>query len=396
MSAHRLFGKALRDLSLEDLEAFLSDAGEEGVLWEAKADGTAEGTGGGRLRPQHVERPVCGFANQLGGCLLIGVKQNGDEWEIVGVEPPDTEFGRWLDRAIARVQPAPKTNQIWWRLADGRVTAVIEVHPAAETPCMTHEGVVYERTSSDTVRVSDPVRLNALIDRGRDRRSTAENHAAQAASVWLNEAFADRDHCAWVIGSLSAINYAPDISSRLFTQTFKDELLARFHHRLYAELQSSHYCRGTQTSVRQNHVQVAAGTSGHVWAVRVYWDGTATAIAALDHETAGVNHMQHVIRPARCLLAELVELVGGAGTCHHLVKIAARPEAPGVHAMAPTQLPSNHLFSKFPQRRAEVQRWTLLGEPSKDELQSISRELLRVAEYKAFEDDADGGENYCY
>jgi hypothetical protein len=61
------------DLSLAHVERFLADAGDEGINWEAKAEQPDAGGGAGRrLRVESVRKAVCGFANQLGGVLILG------------------------------------------------------------------------------------------------------------------------------------------------------------------------------------------------------------------------------------------------------------------------------------------------------------------------------------
>ena len=52
---------------------------------------------------------------------------------------------------------------------------------ADEPPCMTPQGHVYERVSGETIRVTDPGLLDALIRRGRHARERSEAFADRAA-----------------------------------------------------------------------------------------------------------------------------------------------------------------------------------------------------------------------
>ena len=55
------------ELTLHDVIAFLSDAVEEPLTWEAKG-------GGGEPSKKAMRKSVSGFANsRAGGCLLLGV-----------------------------------------------------------------------------------------------------------------------------------------------------------------------------------------------------------------------------------------------------------------------------------------------------------------------------------
>jgi hypothetical protein len=83
------FPVPLAQLSVEHVRAFLAEVEEEGVTWEAKADGP-EGRGTG-FRPEHLRSSACGLANQIGGHLVIGAARREGTWQLVGVaalQPP--------------------------------------------------------------------------------------------------------------------------------------------------------------------------------------------------------------------------------------------------------------------------------------------------------------------
>jgi hypothetical protein len=62
-----IFGVPWTELDLPDVEAFLEQADDEPLLWEAK---------GTQLDPNEVRRQVCGFANSHeGGFLILGASR---------------------------------------------------------------------------------------------------------------------------------------------------------------------------------------------------------------------------------------------------------------------------------------------------------------------------------
>jgi hypothetical protein len=63
------------DLTLERVGAFLAEQEDEGLTWETK---------GTEIRPTSVLKAVCGFANQVGGFLIIGARREGSEWVLNG------------------------------------------------------------------------------------------------------------------------------------------------------------------------------------------------------------------------------------------------------------------------------------------------------------------------
>ena len=74
-----LFPKPWPDLDLAAVEAFFSDAGEEGTTWEAKADDER-----GVLRADSVRKAANGLANRIGGYVIIGATRDKKtrEWTV--------------------------------------------------------------------------------------------------------------------------------------------------------------------------------------------------------------------------------------------------------------------------------------------------------------------------
>src|SRR6266542_3866071 len=77
------FGARWEALDLGHLQAFFSDAGDEGLTWEAK------GTTVGR---DDIVEAVCGFGNSdLGGYLVLGARkgERSHPWTLDGWKPAD-------------------------------------------------------------------------------------------------------------------------------------------------------------------------------------------------------------------------------------------------------------------------------------------------------------------
>ena len=109
-----IFGAAWDALTLDDVRAFLSEAGDEGMTWEAK------GT-------ESVRKHVSAFANASGGFYIVGATRDGDRgpWRI---DPVD--FGgeptTWLSRVIRDgMRPVPRYDIKEWSEGKGRVAIVM-------------------------------------------------------------------------------------------------------------------------------------------------------------------------------------------------------------------------------------------------------------------------------
>src|SRR4051812_27394703 len=87
------FGDRWDGLRVEDVERFLADAGDEGLTWEAK--------GGREPHANAVRKAVCGFANAIGGYLIVGAEQSANGWRLPGVEFRASEPATWLSSVIA-------------------------------------------------------------------------------------------------------------------------------------------------------------------------------------------------------------------------------------------------------------------------------------------------------
>ena len=95
-----LFGVPWPKLKRSDVERFLAAAGDEGVTWEAKSGGPDSA----RPRPAVIQKAACGFANQIGGYLVIGASKDGGHWKLDGIEPPSEEPALWVGQILRRVR----------------------------------------------------------------------------------------------------------------------------------------------------------------------------------------------------------------------------------------------------------------------------------------------------
>jgi predicted HTH transcriptional regulator len=143
------FGTPWSVLSEEDVVGFLADAGDEGLLWEAKD--------GAEPRRDSVRKAVCGLANAQGGFLIIGAERAaGVAWNLAGVEFGSSEPATWLSSVIADgLSPLPSFDVRVFRRPNDRSAAVVAVEPLAAAPCMTTSGVVYQRVTGQTLPVTD-------------------------------------------------------------------------------------------------------------------------------------------------------------------------------------------------------------------------------------------------
>lgn len=371
------FPVALPDLTEEHLRAFLAGAQEEGVTWEAKADGPE---GRGRLRPEHVRNGVCALANQIGGHFIIGAAMREGAWDLVGVEARG-EPGLWLDRAIGGLRPLPRYSCRVFTLDDERWAAVVEVEPLTQTPCMTLDGQVFERVSSESVRVTDPGRLAQLFSRGEQARERAEGQAARAVQA-MQRVTGQQSGVVVTLG-LAAASYEDDIGSRLFHSRFRSHFDDAFERRLFREPQLGTSSRTPGThSIRQSYIQRTYGFNSDgkqfadcAWVVRAQWDGSVGVSALLTGSILKVGGLfDLVMLPGWRLAADLVASLGGYGDArmHLLVQVRAIAAYLGDFYRG---LPGS----------VELTRWAEVAEPTDDLIGSVQRELQRAAGLWSYE-----------
>jgi hypothetical protein len=173
-----LLGVEWRELDRGDVESFLAEQGDEGLTWECKGKGDK---GEDRWpRRQQIEKAVSGFANsELGGLLIIGADRTHPKklgWKLNGLPPPpEPEIKMAVSKVIDwGVAPVPPYDVQAWRIGEDRHAAVAWVRPTPEPPCVTRDGLVFQRTVGRTEPVSDPGALARLFEGGNRARERAE------------------------------------------------------------------------------------------------------------------------------------------------------------------------------------------------------------------------------
>jgi hypothetical protein len=208
------FGTAWEDMTEFAVEGFLSDAGDEGLIWEAK--------GGTEPHRRTVHKAVCGLANAEGGFLILGAERRaGGAWTLPGVEFRSTEPGVWLSSLITSgLNPAPRFDIRTFSREEGRVAAVVAVETVAIPPCVTSSGAVYQRVVGQTLPVTDQRVLADLVARGRTAREQTEAVALRAGLRALEEPAAQPPADAMLSVAICPSQGADDKAAALFTKTF--------------------------------------------------------------------------------------------------------------------------------------------------------------------------------
>lgn len=355
------FGPSWDDIDLAAIQAFLTQVDEEGLTWEGKSDDREP------LRPTQIHKAVCGFANsEAGGYLLLGVEGGqGLPWTAPGLHnPPAPEIQPWLDNIIRTgVNPVPPFEIKSWSAPGRGPVAIVQVRSVSVPPCITASGVVYERTSGQTLPVRDATRLGSLYTRGQAARVSAETRAAVARDRWFNDPpVGDMTHTQIIIGA-SATGLPMDISSRLFTEAFAETIRDRLVARLPLQFLGRSHPPAIQP--RQDHVSAfSLNSSGDEasWAT-VHWDGSVAAA----YWTNQWSHLESLIRGEyilriTSLASELLSDLGTTGATHlHLL----------------TRDHDTNFYS--------AQRWAESGALLPDELESIYREFRRALGRPAWE-----------
>lgn len=373
-----LFGVPWNALELADVARFLADAGDEGLTWEAKAE-----RDDALLSTRMISEEVCGFANSVGGYLILGASQRekGGSWDLPGFSTRDPEPKAWVSRVLCdRLRPVPRFDVEHWALPSEKHVVVVRVEPIAVSPCLTIDGQAYERVTSQTKRVDDPRRLADLLRRGEASIHGSEQKARAAADL------IDR---ARVLGGeaslrtrvtlgLSATGYTPDISARLFSRSFMQTLDASIVE-LAQGLDPWTERLGLKRALSHSHtaVEVAAAMVASTMPEQqelgavASWDGSLSLTWVTATNSVSVDFgVDHVLRLAWDNARILVGELGGYGPGHLTIRtISAGPPAP------------NNLVSLA----TPVERKITLEDGASLDMASVKRELLRASGVTTFE-----------
>jgi hypothetical protein len=375
-------------LELEHVKQFLAEGYEEGLRWEAKGgDPRSAAPTRNELRDQ-IREEVCGFANSIGGVVIFGVERGeagGARWSLPGMVFPVDEPVRWIDDVIRdSLNPVPRFEPKTWALPDDRTVAAIGVEPVAEPPCMTRAGSIYERVSSKTIRVNEPLVLLRLTERGTAAAEAAISRAQAATrETTAVGSIRSQERLAVSLG-IGAVGYEPDISSRLFTEHVAQRFRTAVADNLLPDRGSR--SRPLRQHVFQNRIELwsppdptGEAEPDRAWLSTALWNGgIGIRCAANDTDISLDLLLEDVLWPSFRVAFEMLELVGGYGRVYLTVALSGGFTLYGGPGWS-TDFNSS----------ATAARWvpdSVL--PTTDVVESLKREFLRAAGFAAWEPPA--------
>ncbi len=392
-----LFGVPWPELRNSHVEEFLNNADEEGVNWEAKG----EGPNGNRPRPESLCKAACGFANQIGGYLIVGASRKDEKWGLDGIEVPAEEPRLWVGQILRGLQPVPRFEvSDTFKVDGGKIALVVRVEPIAVPPCMTPQGRVYERVTGETLPVDDPALLDRLFRRGAEARARIAALAPRAAERALEAS-------GWTFQKSVGISVAlaplgretEDISSRLFTQETRQSMMEATWSLMLGLRPGGRPDGGVYSMQRQDshaalidfaeHRHWGANdeliaTNRSTWLTQANWDGTVAASLTLsDADVASGPQPEDIIAALWKVIVPLGGRLGGYGPCQLSALIAVtkttQDVAQGTVVHAGGRLPpDDSLYADMP-ATTRIGRIVDLVEPEENVLRSIGRETRRSA-----------------
>jgi hypothetical protein len=391
-----LFDEPWESLSPEILRTWLTDAGEEGVTWEAKADDDK-----GRLHIDSVRKAASALANQIGGYILLGAKWDKKQrtWSLPGVTLPDPEPETWIGKAMRALQPVPRHQVQTWLLPDGRLVAVVWVDPIDVPPCMTPQGRIYERVSGETLPVTDPALLDRLQRRGDNARARAEQFADRNITRALGFVDWSAERAVGLAVALAPVGReTDDIGSRLFTHSFRTAIVEAVWRLCPGGQPGDIEPRQEQDAFTvaahfdERHILHASGAVHRQevssWLLQATWDGTLTASASFSAAALIGNELvDGAIQRGWTELVPLVERLGGYGPAHLTVGyLVTQPDdRDGAPPLEDQPLPpTGGTFARLP-AATWIRRHTTVAPPTEEDLASVDREFQRAAGIETYE-----------
>jgi hypothetical protein len=258
---------------------------------------------------------VCGFANAIGGYLIIGAEREGAGWRLRGVSFPSDEPGTWISSLVSSgVTPLPRFDVKAFPRGQDVDGVVVRIEPTSSPPCMTTSGVVYQRVSGQTRPVTDQRVLSDLFERGATIRTRTEANALRAAQRIVSEAGAFAPEHSVMAVSLCGVDGPVDKAQALFSQEPARPVTDLVH----ADLQLDPYARyGVRGSVHQDCLRVwtASEECGEGTTAAAFWDGCVAIVWSSLDEVA----VPDITRNARRFwetLVKAVQFFGGQGEAH--------------------------------------------------------------------------------
>jgi hypothetical protein len=399
-----LFGVPWAQVELDQVKAFLADAEEEGVTWEAKADGEDS-----PLHPGSIRKAACGLANQIGGHLLLGVHRSKERgWELPGITVPAEEPKLWVGQILRGLRPVPRFDVKSWAVTAERIVAVAQIEPVAEPPCITPDGRVYERVSGETLPVKDPALLDRLFRRGVEARATAARRGPVAAGRALDASGWSFQRSIGLSVALAPIaRESDDISSRLFVQSTRNAIVQATW-TLLSILNEGGNPDGVEQNQRQDsHAALlhfaeqrhfgddneVVSTNRSTWLTQANWDGTVAASLTLsDGNVMWAPQPEVMIEALWRPIIPIAARLGGYGPTQLTVMVGVTKTresvVQGQVAHAPGRPPpDSSLYSRLGET-TQMDRVVDLSEPDEAVVAGLGRELRRAA--GEIEDEPEG------
>ena len=331
-----LFDLSWADLGREDVVAFLDTAGDEGLTWEAKGD---EGERRWPRREQ-LEKATSAFANsQLGGVLIIGAdrrEKGRPGWDLRGLHPPaEPEIEVAISKTLRTgVDPIPPFRVKHLGEVDGCHAAIVWIEPVPDPPCVTSGGLVFERATGVSDRITDPSLLARLFTAGKTARKNAEIGALLGASEAMEAGRLVRAtyQTPWTKNrdrfslGVAAVGHQGDIGRCLVSASFRNLLedLARAH--LHTETPELFIEQGRgRVCARVDPVNV--DDRFRQWGVWATWAGRVGVACVRPRADMHDRFRAEVLAPAWRVAVRLVVALGGVAR-GHLAVIGYRDIAP--------------------------------------------------------------------
>jgi hypothetical protein len=375
MAVAQLFDKPWEELTFESLCGFLKEAGDEGLLWEAKG---AE-KDGGVIRKESIYKALSGFTNSSGGYLLLGVERehkSSGRWVASGMAFPD-EPELWTSSIITAevgLAPVPVHRIKVFPIdaahdgvgsaigAPQRHVVVVQVEPLAVPPCVTGAGAVFMRASGQTKPVIDQRVLADLIRKGESARESAAGAALRAAQrVMRYGAFMPADAHVLAVG-FCAVSGPDDMASVLFDKRRADTYFDIAGFEMTADA-SSEAVSHRQMSQDALYVLAGGQTPGLATEVGAFWDGAVAAVLTYPGEDVSV--LDAIVKRYWRGLVRIAEQYGATGDAH--LAVVFNFDHQWFRPADPNELPVT-----------DIRRWTTVAEPTEEEKSSVSRELNRA------------------
>jgi Schlafen, AlbA_2 len=323
-----LFGRPWAEFTLDDVQSFFADAGDEGLTWEAK--------GTGNIRPLQIRKAACGLANAIGGYLILGASRSKatGQWVVDGIDLGGREPNLWIGQVLrAGLTPVPSHAVRAFDLDAGHLV-VVRIEALAGTPCLTLTGEVFVRVSGETVPVHDPAALSRLFERGDAQRGRAERateHAIQRVlksedEIYLSFGLA---HATLMIVAVSMLEYPDDLPHRLFSHEGESHVagLVRFG---VTDGADERRAPDVDSAVQQHEIWATTalpedGDRGWILLAR---DDGAVCVACAYFPSDGRASMDwavlrdEIITPAWRLANAVVTHLGGGGGGHARIRHA--------------------------------------------------------------------------